>query len=111
MREIDLQTANAFLSNGKIGSGNTVVSNGVMTLHGNDIARYVNNSHIKINFCGYPTSVTKALINAIVRQFSDDRYSVSMKNCELYLNCAYKPSVVIADNEWIDIVRDWAIKV
>ena len=106
MREIDQQTSNAFLSNGKMSLGNTVVSNGLVTLHGNDIARYVNDSHIKINFCGYPTNVTKARINAIVRQFSDDRYSVSMKNGELYLNCAYKPSVVIDDNGWIDIVRD-----
>ena len=111
MREIDQQTANAFLTNGKISSGNTVVSNGVMTLHGNDIARYVNDSRIKINFCGYPTNVTKARINAIVRQFSGDRYSISMKNGELYLNCAYKPSVVIDDNEWVDIVRDWAMKI
>lgn len=111
MREIDQQTANAFLSNGKISLSNTVVSNGVMSLHGNDIARYVNDSHIKINFCGYPTNVTKARINAIVRQFSDDRYSVSIKQGKLMLNCAYKPSVVIADNEWIDIVRDWAVKI
>ena len=111
MREIDQQTANAFLSNGKMSSGNTVVSDGLVTLHGNDIARYINDSHIKINFCGYPTNVTKARINAIVRQFSNDRYSVSMKKGELYLNCAYKPSVVIADNEWIDIVRDWSTKV
>ena len=105
MRKIDQQTANAFLSNGKISLGNTVVSNGVMILHGNDIARYVNDSHIKINFCGYPTNVTKARINAIVRQFSDDKYSVSMKNGELYLNCAYKPSIVIADSGWVNIVR------
>lgn len=111
MREIDQQTANAFLSNGKMSLGNTVVSNGLVTLHGNDIARYVNDSHIKINFCGYPTNVTKARINAIVRQFSNDRYSVSTKQGKLYLNCAYKPSVVIANNEWINIVRDWAIKV
>ena len=111
MRKIDQQTANAFLTNGKMSEGNTVVSKGSVTLHGNDIARYVNDSHIKINFCGYPANVTKARINAIVRQFSNDRYSVSMKNGELYLNCAYKPSIVIADNEWIDIVRDWAMKI
>ena len=111
MRKIDQQTANAFLSNGKISLENTVVSNGVMTLHGNDIARYVNDSHIKINFCGYPTNVTKARINAIVRQFSGDRYSISIKQGKLMLNCAYKPSVVINDNEWVDIVRDWATKV
>ena len=110
MRKIDQQIANAFLSNGKMSEGNTVVSNGLVTLHGNDIARYINDSHIKINFCGYPTNVTKARINAIIRQFSNDRYSVSIKQGELYLNCAYKPSVVINDNEWIDIVRDWAIK-
>ena len=111
MREIDQQTANAFLSNGKMSVGNTVVSDGIVTLHGNDIARYINDSHIKINFCGYLTNVTKARINAIVRQFSNNRYSVSTKNGELYLNCAYKPSIVIADNEWINIVRDWATKV
>ena len=111
MREIDQQTANAFLNNGKMSEGNTVVSNGVVTLHGNDIARYINDSLIKINFCGYPTNVTKARINAIVRQFSNDRYSVSMKNGEIYLNCAYKPSVVINDSDWIDIVRDWVIKI
>ena len=111
MRKIDQQTASAFLSNGKISSGNTVVSDGLVTLHGNDIARYINDSHIKINFCGYPTNVTKARINAIVRQFSNDRYSVSTKKGELYLNCAYKPSVVIADNEWLDIVPDRAVKV
>ena len=111
MREIDQQTANAFLSNGKMSEGNTVVSSGLVTLHGNDIARYINDSHIKINFCGYPTNVTKARINAIVRQFSNDRYNVSIKQGKLMLNCAYKPSVVINDNEWIDIVSDWAIKV
>ena len=111
MREIDQQTANAFLSNGKMSLGNTVVSNGLVTLHGNDIAHYVNDSHIKINFCGYPTNVTKARINTIVRQFSDDRYSISMKKGKLYLNCAYKPSVVINNNEWVDIVRNWATKV
>ena len=111
MREIDQQTANAFLNNGKMSLGNTVVSNGLVTLHGNDIARYINDSHIKINFCGYPTNVTKARINAIVRRFSDDRYSVSIKQGKLYLNCAYKLSVVIADNEWADIVRDCAMKV
>ena len=111
MREIDKQTANAFLSNGKMSVGNTVVSNDLVTLHGNDIARYINDSHIKINFCGYPTNVTKARINAIVRQFSNDRYSVSMKKGEIYLNCAYKASIVIADNEWIDIVRDWTVNV
>ena len=111
MRKIDQQTANAFLSNGKMSVGNTVVSNGLVTLHGNDIARYINDSYIKINFCGYPTNVTKARINAIVRQFSKDRYSVSMKKGKLYLNCAHEPSIVIADNGWIDIVRDWAMKV
>ena len=106
MRKIDQQAANAFLSNGKMSVGNTVVSNGLVTLHGNDIARYINDSHIKINFCGYPTNVTKARINADVRQFSNDRYSVNTKKGKLYLNCAYKPSIVIADNEWIDIVSD-----
>ena len=111
MRKIDQQTANAFLTNGKMSLGNTAVSNGVVTLHGNDIARYVNDSRIKINFCGYPTNVTKARINTIVRQFSGDRYSISIKQGKLMLNCAYKTSVVINDNEWIDIVRDWAIKV
>ena len=111
MRKIDQQTANAFLSNGKMSVGNTVVSNGLVTLHGNDIARYINDSHIKINFCGYPTNVTKARINAIVRQFSNDRYNVSMKNGELYLNCEYKPSIVIADDGWVNIVRYWAMKV
>ena len=111
MREIDQQTANAFLTNGKMSLGNTVVSKGLVTLHGNDIARYVNDSHIKINFCGYPTNVTKARINAIVRQFSNDRYSVSVKQGKLMLNCAYKPSIVIADNGWVNIVRDWAVKV
>ena len=110
MRKIDQQTSNAFLSDGKMSTGNTVVSNGLVTLHGNDIARYINDSHIKINFCGYPTNVTKARINAIIRQFSNDRYSVSIKQGKLMLNCAYKPSVVINDNEWIDITRDWAIK-
>lgn len=110
MRKIDQQTANAFLSNGKMSAGNTVVSNGVVTLHGNDIARYVNGSHIKINFCGYPTNVTKARINAIVRQFSNDRYIVSIEQGKIYLSCEYKPSIVINDNEWIDIVRDWAVK-
>ena len=78
MREIDQQTANAFLNNGKMSLGNTVVSSGLVTLHGNDIARYINDSHIKINFCGYPTNVTKARINAIVRQFSNDRYNVRL---------------------------------
>ena len=111
MREIDQQTANAFLTNGKMSLGTTVVSNGVVTLHGNDIARSVNDSLIKINFCGYPTNVTKARINAIVRQFSGDRYNISVKKGKLYLNCAYKPSVVIAENEWIDIVRDYAMKI
>lgn len=111
MRKIDQQTANAFLSNSKMSAGNTVVNNGVVTLHGSDIARYVNDSHIKINFAGYPTNVTKARINAIVRQFSNDRYTVSIKQGELMLNCAHKPSIVIADDEWIDIVRDWAVKV
>ena len=111
MRKIDQQTANAFLSNGKMSSGITVVSNGLVTLHGSDIARYINDSHIKINFAGYPTNVTKARINAIVRQFSNDRYTVSIKQGELYLNCAHKPSIVIADNEWTDIVKDWAVKV
>ena len=33
MREIDQQTANAFLSNGKMSLGNTVVSDGLVTLH------------------------------------------------------------------------------
>ena len=111
MREIDQQAANAFLTNGKMSLGNTVVSSGLVTLHGNDIARYINDSHIKINFCGYLTNVTKARINAIVRQFSGDRYSISIKQGKLMLNCAYKPSVVINDNEWIDIVRDWATKI
>lgn len=111
MRKIDQQTANAFLSNGKMSSGNTVVNNGVVTLHGSDIARYINDSHIKINFCGYPTNVTKSRINTIIRQFSNDRYSVSIKKGELYLNCEYKHSVLINDNEWVDIVRDWAVKV
>ena len=114
MRKIDQQTANAFLSNGKMSEGNTVVSKGLVTLHGNDIARYINDSHIKINFCGYPTNVTKARINAIVRQFSNDRYSVSIKQgkiMQIMLNCAYKPSVVINDDGWVDIIRDWAIKV
>lgn len=110
MRKIDQQTANAFLSNGKMSAGNTVVSNGVVTLHGIDIAQHINDSHIKINFGRHPTNVTKARINAIVRQFSDDRYSVSIKQGKPYLNCSYKPSVVINDNEWIDIVRDWAAK-
>lgn len=111
MRKIDRQTANAFLSNGKMSVGNTTVNNGVVTLHGSDIARYINDSHIQINFAGYPTNVTKARINAIVRQFSNDRYTVSIKQGELHLNCAHKPSVVIANNEWIDIGRDWAVKV
>lgn len=111
MRKIDQQTANAFLSNGKMSLGNTVVSNGVVTLHGSDIARYVNDSHIKISFAGYPTNVTKARINAIVSEFSKNNYSVSIKQGKLMLNCAYKPSIVIADNEWVDIVRDWAVKI
>ena len=36
MRKIDQQTANAFLSNGKMSEGNTVVSKGLVTLHGNE---------------------------------------------------------------------------
>tara|TARA_R110002167_G_scaffold56733_2_gene160995 strand:+ start:633 stop:968 length:336 start_codon:yes stop_codon:yes gene_type:complete len=111
MRKIDQQTANAFLTNGKMSSGNTVVSNGVVTLHGSDIAQYINDSHIRINFAGYPTNVTKSRINAIVRQFSNSRYIVSIEKGKIYLSCEYKPSVVISDNEWIDIVRDWAVKV
>lgn len=111
MRKIDQQTANAFLANGRMSNGNTVVNSGVVTLHGSDIARYINDSHIKINFAGYPTNVTKARINAIVRQFSQDRYTVSIKKGELYLNCVHKPSKVIPIDGWVDIIRDWSVKV
>lgn len=111
MRKIDQQTATAFLSNGKMSKGNTVVSHSLVTLHGNDIARYINDSHIKINFAGYPTKVTNERINAIVRQFTGDRYTVSIKNGMPMLNCMYKPSVIIPDDGWVDIVKDWAVKV
>ena len=111
MRKIDQQTANAFLSRGDMSAGNTVVKDDAVYLHGNMIAKYINEQLIEINFCGYPTNVTKARINAIIRRFTNDRYSVSIKQGKLYLNCDYKPSIVINDDEWIDIVRDWAIKV
>lgn len=110
MRKIDQQTLNAFLSNGKMSNNNTVVSHGLVTLHGNDIARYINDGHIKINFCGYYTQTTKARLNAIVREFTGDRYNISFKKGDIYLNCAYKPSVIIPTNGWVDIVRDWAVK-
>lgn len=111
MSKIDQNTAHTFLNSGKMNAGNTVVSNGLVTLHGSDIARYINDSHIKINFAGYPTNVTKARINAILRQFTGDRYTVSIKKGDIVLNCLYKPSVIIPSNEWIDIVKDWSSKV
>lgn len=110
MRKIDQQTVNAFLSNGKMTNNNTVVSHGLVTLHGNDIARYINDKRIKINFCGYYTQTTKARLNAIVRQFTDNNYNLSFKKGDIYLNCMYKPSVIIPTDGWVDIIRDYATK-
>ena len=111
MRKIDQQTVSAFLSNGNMSNNNTVVGSGLVTLHGNDIARYINDQIIDISFSGWQTNTTKSRLNAIVREFTDNNYSIGFKKGAIYLNCAYKPSIELSVSGWHKIVRDYAQKV
>lgn len=103
MRKITQQTVNAFFGNSKLSNSNMLVSDGNVYLHGNLIAKKVNNTTIAINFCGWATNTTADRINAIVSEATNGKIKVGIKQGEPELRHANGYKQVIDSSEWIQI--------
>ena len=103
MRKITLNTVNAFVSHSNFSQANTVVSGGHVYLHGNLIARKLNNTQIQINFCHWVTSTTADRINAIVSYCTNDKIKVGIKQGEPELRYADGTKQNVNSGDWVTI--------
>lgn len=103
MRKITRQTINAFFGNSKMSIGNMLVSDGNVYLHGNHIAKKVNNTTIAINFCGWVTSTTADRLNAIVSEATNGHYKVGIKQGQPELRHISGYNEIIDSSEWVKI--------
>lgn len=103
MRKITRQTVNAFFGNSKLSNSNMLVSDGNVYLHGNLIAKKVNNTTIAINFCGWATPTTADRINAIVSEATNGRIRVGIKQGEPELRHSNGYTQTIDSSEWLEI--------
>ena len=103
MRKITRQTVDAFFGNSYMINSNMLVSGGNVYLHGNHIAKKVNNTTIAINFCGWVTNTTADRLNAIVSEATNGKIKVGIKQGqpELRHDNGYKQ--VIDSSEWVKI--------
>ena len=103
MRKITRQTVNAFFGNSKLSNSNMLVSDGNVYLHGNLIAKKVNNTTIAINFCGWATNTTADRLNAIVSEATNGKIRVGIKQGEPELRHDNGYKQIIDSSEWVKI--------
>ena len=103
MRKITQQTVNAFFSNSNMSLGNMLVNNGNVYLHGNLIAKKLDNTVIAINFCGWATNTTADRLNAIVSEATNGKIKVGIKQGEPELRHANGYNQTIDSSEWLEI--------
>lgn len=103
MRKITLQTVNAFFSGGNLAKNNMVVSKSHVYLHGNLIARKVNNTKIEICFCEWVTNTTCDRINAIVSTATNGKIKVGIKKGLPELRHDDGTITPISSGDWVQI--------
>ena len=103
MRKITQQTVNAFFGNSNMSNSNMLVSDGNVYLHGNHIAKKVNNTTIAINFCGWATNTTANRLNAIVSEATNGKIKVGIKQGQPELRHSNGYTQAIDDSEWVQI--------
>ena len=103
MRKITQQTVNAFFGNSKLSNSNMLVIDGNVYLHGNLIAKKVNNTTIAINFCGWATNTTADRLNAIVSEATNGKIKVGIKQGQPELRHTNGYKQVIDSSEWVQI--------
>lgn len=103
MRKITRQTVNAFFGNSNMSNSNMLVSDGNVYLHGNHIAKKVNNTTIAINFCGWATNTTADRLNAIVSEATNGKIKVGIKQGEPELRHDNGYKQIIDSSEWVKI--------
>ena len=79
MKKVTRQAVQAFYNNVNFRSGNTIVSNGKMYLHGNLIAKKENGA-VYISNAGWATNTTKERLNGL------SGVHINQKNFVWYLN-------------------------
>ena len=103
MRKITQQTVNAFFSGGNMVNNNTVVSGGCVYLHGNLIARKIDNTKIEICFCEWVTNTTCDRISAIVSTATNGKIKVGIKKGLPELRHADGTITPISSGNWVKI--------
>lgn len=98
MRKITEQAVNALANGTKFSSGNTVVSDGKLFLHGNNIVSVTGLGSIDINLCGWNTPTTRERINGVLRHYRMG--SISTKQGQAMLN-----GNSIPDNGWVRVTN------
>ena len=102
MRKITQQTVNALFSNGNMVNNNTVVSGGVVYLHGNMIAR-LQGTKLQVSFCGWVTPTTRDRINAILSYATNGAIGAGIKKGEPELRHANGDKEIIDSCDWYTI--------
>lgn len=102
MRKITQQTVNALFSNGNMVNNNTVVSGGVVYLHGNMIAR-LQGTKLQVSFCGWVTPTTRDRINAIVSHATNGKIKVGIRKGEPELRHDNGYNQIIDSCDWYTV--------
>lgn len=102
MRKITQQTVNALFSNGSMSNNNTVVANGRVYLHGNQIAR-INGNKLQVSFCGWVTNTTRDRINAIINYATNGAIGVGIKKGEPEIRYSNGNKEIIDSCNWYTI--------
>ena len=103
MRKITQQTVNAFFSGGDLAKNNMVVTNARAYLHGNLIARIIDDNQLQVSFCGWVTRTTCERINGIVSTATKGKIEVGIKNGEPELRHANGDKEIIDSCDWYTI--------
>lgn len=98
MRKITQSMVEALSSGLNFSSGNTVVSDGKVYLHGNNIVSVTGLGSIDINLCGWNTPTTRERINGVLRHYRMG--GVSTKNGQALLN-----GNPIPESGWIRVTK------
>ena len=97
MRKITEQMVTALANGFNFSGSNTIVSNGKVFLHGNNILS-MDGSSIDINLCGWNTPTTRDRINGVLRHYGMG--DVRSKNGQAMLN-----GNKIPENGWIRVTN------
>lgn len=103
MRKITQQTVNTFFSGGNLAKNNMVVSGYSVYLHGNNIARKLDNTTIQVCFCEWVTPTTAERINAIVSHATNGKIHVGIKKGNPEFRYQDGTSETISSGDWITV--------